>query len=209
MEGQRKGILHQQRRGIVTYLVAAISIGALGSLHCLGMCGPIVSSINRGRNGAADMVHQAGRILTYMILGAIAGMLGSTFNMMGVQQGFSIVVGALLVLSVIAYPFVRQTKTVEALIGRLSIKYSGWIHSSGFGPNGARFLLGSANGILPCGLVYLGIAGAANTFTPWDGALFMLAFGIGTLPALLLVGQLAQRLSPQLRCISLTHCQET
>lgn len=184
----------------MNYLIAAISIGALGSLHCLGMCGPIVSTIHRGKNqGIYELLHHSGRILTYMLLGAFAGMLGSTFDLMGAQQAFSVTVGVLLILSVVAYPLVNQVRTIEGLIGRLSIKYSSWIHSTGLGANGARFLLGSANGILPCGLVYLGIAGAANTFTPWDGAFFMLAFGAGTIPALILVGRLAQRLSPELR----------
>jgi len=99
----------------------------------------------------------------------------------------------------ISYVFFRGTTAIEKFISHQVVKFSGWIHAAGFGPNGIRLLMGVANGLLPCGLVYLAMAGAASTFTPWEGAAFMAAFGAGTLPALLLVTYFGTWLSAHLR----------
>lgn len=170
------------------YLLAAISIGFLGSLHCVGMCGPLLFAVNRGRKGwGGDIFYHSGRLLIYSTFGAIAGAIGQTFDVMGGQQTFSLVVGSLVVLSVILIQAGQTIRPVEQAIGRFAIRFSGWIHASGLSREQVRFLAGIANGLLPCGMVYLALAGAANTFTPWDGALFMLAFGAGTIPALVAV----------------------
>ncbi|MEX2597454.1 MAG: sulfite exporter TauE/SafE family protein [Salibacteraceae bacterium] len=182
------------------YLVAAISIGLLGSAHCAGMCGPILLTVNQGQKKPLnDVLHHSGRLLTYALFGAVAGALGNTFSIMGWQQDFSITVGLLMVLSVLLIPLSRRFKAIESVLSRVAIKFTGWIHRAGFGKNQLRFLTGVANGLLPCGLVYLAVAGAANTFTPWDGALFMLAFGAGTLPTLLIVSAFGQKLNLSLR----------
>lgn len=167
------------------YGLAAISIGVLGSLHCAGMCGPLLMAINRGQvSWKRELLHHSGRILVYMTLGATAGAIGASFSIMGLQQGFSLVIGALMILSVALIPAVRYFKQLEAKLSGVSVKFTSWIHQSKRSASSVRFLTGVANGLLPCGLVYMGIAGAANTFTPWDGALFMMFFGLGTVPTL-------------------------
>lgn len=182
------------------YLLAAISIGLLGSIHCAGMCGPILLAINQGKQSwKNDFLHHSGRILTYAVFGAIAGALGNTFTIMGWQQWFSIGLGILLISSVLLTLVGRKFKTIEIVVSKLAIRFSGWIHQAGLNKTQMRFLTGVANGILPCGLVYLAVAGAANTFTPWDGALFMMAFGAGTLPVLLTVSRLGNHLSANFR----------
>ncbi|NQV52820.1 MAG: sulfite exporter TauE/SafE family protein [Flavobacteriales bacterium] len=182
------------------YLLVAISIGLFGSLHCLGMCGPILLAVNQGKGSwQNDLLHHAGRLSMYMVFGMLAGALGQSFDAFGYQQSFSLIIGALLILSVLIYPLTKVFKRLESTIGRISIRFSGWIHRAGIGRSKVRFLMGIANGILPCGMVYLGVAGAASTFTPWDGAIFMLAFGAGTLPALLLVSRLSQSMTPKSR----------
>lgn len=182
------------------YLLAAISIGFLGSVHCAGMCGPILLAVNQGRRSwKYDALHHSGRIFTYIMFGTAAGALGNTFSLMGWQQGFSIVVGSLLLLSVFLMLVGKQFHTIEKAISRLAIKFSAWVHGAGLGHNQLRLLGGVGNGILPCGLVYLAVAGAANTFTPWDGALFMLAFGLGTLPMLIFISQFAHLMTPNFR----------
>ncbi|MEQ9186091.1 MAG: sulfite exporter TauE/SafE family protein [Cryomorphaceae bacterium] len=182
------------------YFWAAISIGFIGSVHCLGMCGPILVAINNGKGRWwHDFLHHSGRLTSYMVFGTLAGMLGRTIDLMGYQQSFSILIGSLLVTAVVVRPVAKTFKRVESSMGRISIRFSGWIHQLGLGPTPIRFLLGSANGMLPCGLVYLGLAGAASTFTPWDGAFFMLLFGLSTLPALLLVSKLASGLTVKTR----------
>lgn len=182
------------------YMLAAISIGFLGSAHCAGMCGPILMAVNQGKQSwKNDILHHAGRISTYMLFGAIAGALGSTFTVMGWQQWFSVAIGVIMIGSVALMIVGRQFHSIENAISRLAIKFSGWVQTSGLGKNQIRFLAGVGNGILPCGLVYLAVAGAANTFTPWDGAIFMLAFGVGTLPVLSLITRFSHFLSPAFR----------
>lgn len=182
------------------YIWAAISMGVIGSLHCVGMCGPILAATQQKQGRwTGEMLHHAGRLLTYATLGGLVGALGSSINMMGYQQGFSITIGTTLLAAVCIYPIMRKFKQLEASIGKLSIRLSSWVHRSGLSRNSMRFGMGIANGLLPCGLVYLALAGASSTFTPWDGALFMTFFGLGTLPALAAVGAIAKHLSLSLR----------
>ncbi len=172
----------------------------LGSLHCAGMCGPILITVNQGRTKPLnEVLHHSGRLLTYALFGAVAGALGNTFSIVGWQQSFSIAIGILMVLSVLIIPLSKRFNAIEGKLSRVAIKFTGWIHRAGFGKNQLRFLTGVGNGLLPCGLVYLAVAGAANTFTPWDGALFMLAFGAGTLPMLLVLTAFGSKLSLCLR----------
>lgn len=182
------------------YLWAAISIGLLGSLHCAGMCGPLLVALQSEKAWRpAHIFHHLGRISMYMLFGAVAGAIGNTFSLMGVQQWFSMTIGALLVLSVLLLPFIRLMKRWEGVISKRSLQLTSWVHQSGSKGHRRAYGLGLANGILPCGLVYLAIAGAANTFTPWDGALFMLMFGLGTLPMLLVVRYAGAMLPLKLR----------
>jgi uncharacterized protein len=177
------------------YWLAAISIGFLGSAHCAGMCGPILIAVNSGKTRGLQLLHHAGRLITYATFGAIAGAIGQSFSVLGVQQVFSIVMGTILVLGVAIIPFSKKISFLEAAISKLSLKAHQVIHQKGWSKPTTRFMLGMANGLLPCGLVYLAVAGAANTFTPWDGAAFMLFFGFGTIPALFLMTELGKRLS--------------
>lgn len=182
------------------YVWAAIGIGLLGSAHCAGMCAPVIMAVQRGKSHwSKDALHHGGRIFTYMVFGALAGAIGSSFSWMGYQQAFSITLGVLMILGVIAWPLAKRFRQLEGVIGRWSIRFTGWIHSLGLAPWSLRLLGGVANGILPCGLVYLAVAGAASTFTPWDGALFMMLFGFGTLPVLVGVTRLGHLLSAKMR----------
>ena len=87
-------------------LWSAFAIGAVGSLHCLGMCGPIVLVLpgdarDRGRFLLGRLLYNLGRALTYALMGAVAGVLGQGIAMAGFQQWLGIVAGALMILSVI------------------------------------------------------------------------------------------------------------
>lgn len=173
------------------YLVAAISLGFLGSFHCVGMCGPIALALPVHKKppllkNTLIIVYNLGRIITYATFGLLAGVVGESFVMAGFQQGFSIAVGVILLASVFlpfknslsGYSFFLWIKTT---FNRLFSK----------GTQSSLFIVGLLNGFLPCGLVYVGIAGAAATGDILKGALFMAAFGLGTAPmmfALPLIG---------------------
>lgn len=172
-------------------LVAAISLGFLGSFHCIGMCGPIALSLPVHQAGPFKkflliLSYNAGRMLTYAVFGGVAGLLGQAFVIAGYQQALSITLGVLLLAGVIL-PNVKRGKEKSnqyftGLYLRVKSSLSGLFKKRGAGP---LFLIGTLNGLLPCGLVYMGITGAMASGNVAEGALFMAFFGLGTVPVML------------------------
>ena len=172
---------------------AIFGLGVVSGLHCVQMCGPIVLcySLKLERRGAlrAHFAYNGGRILTYMLLGALAGAAGGGLGLLGRMAGFAagarIFAGACMVLA-------------GVLMTGLLPK-SGLVHIQSLGPFSrsvsrlliaprGKFALGLALGFLPCGLVYAALLKALETASPVGGALTMLAFGGGTAVALLSIG---------------------
>ncbi|MCB0595785.1 MAG: sulfite exporter TauE/SafE family protein [Lewinellaceae bacterium] len=182
-------------------LWTAFTIGLLGSLHCVGMCGPIALSLpyqgSRRWHAAVNvLLYNLGRVATYCLLGLLIGLVGRGFFLAGFQSYVSIGLGALLLAialfsinvesSLLRIPFVQRLNSwVKQQLGRLLRRR---------GP-GRLFLIGLLNGLLPCGLVYMAIAGALAAGRIFDSALYMALFGIGTIPLMLataLAGQFIQ-----------------
>lgn len=182
-------------------ILAAITLGFLGSFHCIGMCGPIALALpvhhySTLRKYLAIALYNGGRLLTYSLLGLLFGMLGQSFFIGGFQQAVSVCIGLLLLVSVI-FPRMAMFQTprfamVNGFVSRLK-------HTLGslFQKRGLRFLFltGVLNGLLPCGMVYLAIAGAVATGNYVKGAEFMFFFGAGTVPAMFAVAVLGQFVS--------------
>ena len=173
--------------------LTAFAIGALGSFHCVGMCGPIALSVPMsGKSGWAGILrglsYNLGRITTYSLLGLIVGFIGEQLMFGSIQQGLSIAVGA-LILAFIVLPKAITTKLdptskFAQLFIKLKSSFQGLFKSkSPFGP----MVLGLINGLLPCGLVYVGLAGALAMADPFSSAAFMAAFGLGTVPMMITV----------------------
>jgi len=187
-------------------IIAAISLGLLGSFHCIGMCGPIalalpVHQYSPLKKYLGIFLYNLGRVTTYSFLGAIFGLLGQSFFLGGFQQALSITIGVLLLLSVI----LTNSKSLNSTKG-LAFLYT-FINSvknqlgNLFNKKGLHFifLIGLLNGLLPCGLVYLGIAGAIATGHYIKGAEFMFYFGIGTVPIMYAVAFLGQFITVKYR----------
>lgn len=169
----------------------AFLTGFLGSLHCIGMCGAIVMALPKstGKFGKwliGRLLYNSGRITTYGILGVIVGILGHGIKIAGFQQWLSIIMGvAILIALFFSYSLEQQIVKIPILdkfffrlkqnLGKLLAINS---HSS-------LYSIGLLNGLLPCGFVYLGLAGAMNSGCWECGGKYMLLFGLGTLPALL------------------------
>jgi uncharacterized protein len=174
-------------------LIAAFTLGLIGSLHCLGMCGPIAvalpfSGMNWLHKVTGAILYNAGRIITYGIMGAAFGLLGRGIKLAGLQQWASILLGGVMIISVL-FPFIFREKIRP---GQLFSGYANLlidIFRRYFNKESLTSLLviGLLNGLLPCGLVYLAIAGAINTNDVTMGVVFMVAFGIGTTPALIIL----------------------
>ncbi|TXB60113.1 sulfite exporter TauE/SafE family protein [Phaeodactylibacter luteus] len=170
---------------------SALAIGFLGSFHCIGMCGPIALSLPyQGRKPLASaanvLLYNLGRVITYGLLGAVIGLVGKGFFLAGAQSYLSIGLGLfLLVVALFSIDMESQLLRVP-IISRLNqwvTRQLGRIIGQG-GP--LRLLgIGALNGLLPCGLVYVAIVGAIGTGTALYGALYMAAFGLGTLPLMM------------------------
>lgn len=170
------------------YILAAISLGLLGSFHCIGMCGPIALALPVHRQAPSRktisvLAYQSGRITTYSLLGILFGFIGQSFALFGFQQALSLVLGSLILLAlVIPQRFVNAfspARYLYALFARLKQKMSLLFQKRSIT---SFFGIGLLNGLLPCGLVYAAIAGAIATGSIYKGMLFMAFFGLGTLP---------------------------
>lgn len=171
----------------------AFTIGMAGSMHCLGMCGPLALSLplkdqRSSTRIIGGLIYNSGRIVTYSILGAVLGSLGQAAAFFGFQQVLSIIMGLLIILFIVVpvrWNFIQKTPPfinnfffkVRSLLATLFNRRDG----------SSLFLIGLLNGLLPCGLVYMAIAGALATANVESSMLFMAAFGAGTLPMMWLI----------------------
>lgn len=175
-------------------LLGGFIMGIASSLHCVGMCGPLtllipVTGMEERKKKAALFVYHAGRISTYMLLGLVTGIAGRFLYLAGMQQWLSIAAGVLLLVVAVMqlYPrLARQTNREQPLFNQVK-KVILALHKM---PAGLfnRFLLGAANGLLPCGMVYIAL-GTTLSFSHIPSTVgYMGMFGTGTLPALLVFG---------------------
>lgn len=133
------------------------------------------------------MLYHGGRMSMYGALGAIFGLMGRHIYLSGFQQAFSIALGAVILVIVLLTSWSSYHRT-PAFIVKLREPLNKLIFRLWQAKGRRRyFVLGMANGLLPCGMVYLAIAGALSFSRVWESALFMIIFGAGTLPALLLL----------------------
>jgi len=174
------------------FLLAALSLGFLGSFHCIGMCGPIALTIpvNRSSNFSiisGSIIYNFGRILTYGILGLLFGLLGKSFALAGWQNILSVTLGIGILLFLFFPRFSAIPIKMGPIIHLLEKLKSNIRKQFGVHTKQSLLFIGLLNGLLPCGLVYLGIAGSIATGDALNGALFMIAFGLGTFPAMLTI----------------------
>ncbi len=170
---------------MVDLLVAALVAGLLGSLHCIGMCGAFAVSCSRVPGGLPAW--HAGRVLTYGVLGGFAGGLGA------VLPGPAWLPGALAALLLLWFSLALAGLAPEPRLLPPGLTRAGSRAAASQSP-AAQFAFGVLNGFLPCGLVYGALTLAVAAAAPLPGALAMLAFGVGTLPALSLAAYGLRRL---------------
>lgn len=172
---------------MIQLLIPAFLIGAIGSVHCVGMCGPLALSIPVTNNSFwpklfSTLLYNGGRVFTYTILGGLFGTIGATFAFFGFQQWLSVLLGVLILF----YLFLPEkgkvlqgTNTLVTLFSRLRSSLGRLFVQKNYK---SLFFIGLLNGLLPCGLVYMAVAGAVATASIVKSSLFMAAFGLGTLP---------------------------
>lgn len=169
----------------------ALLMGLVGSLHCAGMCGPILLSLpfekeNIFVNLAKQLLYHTGRIFVYIWLAVFAYSLGSTFSLFTDQKILSLSIGGIMIaISLLSIAGIRINllSRVQNKIVIWMSKQFGSFYKSKFFP----FVAGMLNGVIPCGMVYIALGIVLNAGTPTDAVRFMLFFGIGTAPLLILI----------------------
>lgn len=165
----------------------AFMIGLLGSVHCIGMCGPLAFAVPSLKPGLGHLVldkvmYQAGRIISYCVLGIFIGLIGRQIWMSGLQQGISIFTGVLIIAAACS----RIFKLSVAGGGSFLLQPFNKLFGYALKHKANHLIIGMINGLLPCGFVYLALAGALNTGNVQLAVGYMFWFGVGTAPLMLL-----------------------
>jgi len=186
-------------------------LGLVSSLHCVQMCGPLVVSysLSLGQRGArqqalAHLSYNLGRVATYTLLGAVAGLAGQTLGLVGTLAGAEnivaiacgalMLIAGLLMLDLLPHKFPQQYDPLR-YVSRFLKPLGSRISSPTIG---SKFVLGLMLGFLPCGLIYAALLKATATGTALAGAMTMMAFGLGTVSALMAIGMLSSTFSLKL-----------
>ena len=191
-----------------TLLLAAVSAGLLGSPHCVGMCGGIVTAFGLSlrdqssrRKWLLTLLYHLGRLLSYALLGLLAGMLGTALlaPLLHTPWPRLVVAAALLLigLSMLGLPLLNRLEQLGAHLWQRMAPLRQRLFPLTSAPR--VLAAGLLWGFLPCGLVYASLLTAAAAADPVHGAVLMLAFGLGTLPLLLVTGAASQTLAQRLR----------
>lgn len=185
-------------------MISALLLGLFGSLHCLGMCGPIAMALPLDRRNALTaasgaFLYNGGRILGYASMGILLGKLGQTLAIIDISRWVSVTTGVVIIIYILYRytPLFGTYRAGSAILGWSRL--NGFI-SEQFGRTSyeGNFLIGLMNAFLPCGFVYIALAAAINTSSPLEGATYMALFGIGTAPLMLSVNLAGAKLRSKL-----------
>lgn len=168
--------------------LAAFAMGVIGSFHCIGMCGPLALALPLKDDSlfskfTGALLYNSGRITPYALFGLAAGSIGQSFSFFGFQQALSVIAGSIIVLLVILpklFPSVyRPANIAGSFFEKVRFTFGQFFFKKN---QSTLFAIGFLNGLLPCGLVYLAMAGATAIGNIPGAVIFMAAFGAGTLP---------------------------
>lgn len=172
----------------ITLIISAISLGFASGFHCIGMCGPIALSMGLTKSQAINfhlqnLIYNLGRIFTYTLFGAILGLVGEGFQLAGVQGYLTIAVGILLIVMAFfsfgGKDIASKVPFLSKLLLKIKMSLGKLLQKPDFK---SRFFTGILNGFLPCGMVYIALTASLASGGSLQGGLYMLLFGLGTLP---------------------------
>ncbi len=169
-------------------LFTAFIFGLISSFHCIGMCGPIAMMLPVDRTNQAKKVTQIityhiGRLFAYATIGFVFGMLGKGFLLAGMQQKMSVFIGITMILIILIPEKVvanyNFSKPIFKVISNIKTALGSQFKNKSYK---SLFTIGLLNGFLPCGMVYVALFGAIAMQSPTLGILYMVLFGLGTVP---------------------------
>lgn len=169
-------------------IITALVMGFAGSLHCVGMCSPLAMTVSNLSPAATlnRLIYNLGRILTYGLLGAVIGSAGWALPLSGFQNILSLILGiSLLIVAVLGVTSVHVpvlTSAIQKLTALLKSAFGKFLQRKNYI---SIFILGSLNGLLPCGLTFLALTYCLTLGSVSNSFYFMVLFGAGTLPVML------------------------
>ncbi|NVJ46559.1 MAG: sulfite exporter TauE/SafE family protein [Cytophagia bacterium] len=165
--------------------------GLFGSMHCLGMCAPLIWALPQQKQKRRiwwrnKLAYNLGRAITYAFLGLLIGLVGETFSFAGFQQYLSIGTGVLMIIFLVLtrgrIPQSFHLKPLNRLVLKVKARLGKLLQGNTFRSNA---LMGLYNGLLPCGLVYMALLASLSMSSLGGSALYMVFFGLGTFPMML------------------------
>lgn len=180
----------------------AFFIGLFGSVHCIGMCGPLAFAVPVAKDTwwlvVADKVtYNVGRMLSYTVLGLLIGLIGRQLWLSGLQQGVSLLSGMLIIMAGLSRLF--KIKLVHHPLFASLLQPVNRLLTYALQHKAGHLVIGMLNGFLPCGFVYLALVGAINTPSALGAAQYMFWFGAGTFPLMLIATVSSGFIGPLLR----------
>jgi hypothetical protein len=169
-------------------LYTAFFFGLISSFHCIGMCGPIAMMLPVDKNNSTKkatqvLTYHIGRLTAYATIGLVFGLVGKGFFMAGIQQNLSVFIGiAMIAVVLIPEKIVAKhnfSKPVFVLLSKIKTALGGQFRNKSYQ---SLFTIGVLNGFLPCGMVYVALFGAIAMQNAGFGVLYMILFGLGTVP---------------------------
>lgn len=174
-------------------LYSAFILGLISSLHCVGMCGPIavmlpVDHENEAKKVTQIIIYHIGRLMAYATIGLIFGLVGRGLFLAGIQQKISIFIG-IAMIAVVLIPEKKLanynfSKPIYKLISKIKSSLGNQFKKKSYK---SLFIIGLLNGFLPCGMIYVALFGAIAMQSAGAGVLYMLLYGLGTVPLMTIV----------------------
>lgn len=191
-------------------IVLGFSLGLVSSLHCVGMCGPLILSIPApkftihnflyNKSIYNPIAYNIGRILTYVFIGIVIGLFGELVKITFLHQQISIFAGGLMLLTGVATKFeannIIKSKFINKIFSILKAQISSLLKTQN---TSKMFLLGILNGFLPCGMVYMAILSSLAWGNINSTIIYVASFGLGTSPLLISLFFFSGFLSNKLR----------
>lgn len=186
-------------------LWSALIFGLLGSFHCVGMCGPIAFMLPVDRSNSFKKIIQiftyhAGRILAYALIGLVFGFVGKSLYLFGLQQQLSIAIGIIMIVAILlpikVFNKHNFSKPIYKVIGKIKSQLGEALKRK---TADTFFTIGFLNGFLPCGLVYMAVFASLGMQSASIGSLYMILFGLGTIPLMTAAVYLGKFLNTSLK----------
>lgn len=185
---------------ILDIFLVSFILGILGSFHCIGMCGPLVMGIFNQKfltHPWQYFTYHLGKIIAYAIIGGSIGLIGATFHVFMSQQRVSMLTGFSLLIYVV-WSKVAKKDSMSSKVQSYYTRFRAFFEGA---PWPKYYLFGFLNGFLPCGLVYVAATSAISTGHVSKSILWMVFFGLGTIPSLSLVLILRNKMASQFQFV--------